>query len=223
MENSHALGPSLRPVASALLFLGLAMGGSQAYAEGRLTDSRGAPVTNPFNECWQAVGGSTATMEACGDVVPRTVVAEPPMPTRPKAQLEVVAAETAASLTGTVDDRIEIAAAMLFAFDSAELTGDAKAVIEERVQALRGKARLTSKMRIEGHTDSVGPAEYNLRLSERRAQAVADYILSQAYRLSAEDIEVVGLGETQPVASNATAEGRAENRRVVLFATGKVE
>jgi OOP family OmpA-OmpF porin len=176
-------------------------------------------VTNPYQDCWQATGGSTATMEACGDVVPQAVVVTP----QPRAQLEVVTAPTAASLTGTVDDRIEIAAAMLFGFDSAELTGDAKAVIDERVQALRGRARLTSTMLIEGHTDSIGPAEYNLRLSERRAQAVADHILSQAYRLSAEDIQVVGLGETQPVASNSTAEGRAENRRVVIFATGKVE
>jgi flagellar motor protein MotB len=46
---------------------------------------------------------------------------------------------------------------------------------------------------------------------------------SQAYGLSAEDIQVIGLYGTQPVASNATAEGRAENRRVVLFATGKFE
>jgi OOP family OmpA-OmpF porin len=219
MKQHHALGAKLRPVSAALLFLGLAAIGTQAGAEGRLTDSRGAPVTNPYQECWQATGGSTATMEACGDVVPKATVVTP----SPRAQLEVVTAPTAASLTGTVDDRIEIAAAMLFGFDSAELTDDARAVIDERVQALRGKARLTSQMRIEGHTDSTGPAEYNLQLSERRAQAVADYILGQAYRLSAADIQVVGLGETQPVASNATREGRAENRRVVLFAIGKVE
>jgi OOP family OmpA-OmpF porin len=219
MEHSFSLGASLRPVSSALLFLGLAVIGAQAYAEGRLTDSSGAPVMNPYDECWQAAGGSTATMEACGDVVPQAAVVTP----MPRAQLEVVTAPTAASLTGTVDDQIEIAAAMLFGFDSAELTDDARAVIDERVQALRGRARLTSTMLIEGHTDSIGPAEYNLRLSERRAQAVADYILSQAYRLSAEDIQVVGLGEDQPVASNATTEGRAENRRVVLFATGKLE
>lgn len=220
MKQLHARGARLHRVSSALLLLGLAALGAQAHAEGRLTDSRGAPVTNPYKDCWQATGGSTAIMEACGDVVPQVTAAETP---RPRAQLEVVTAPTAASLTGTVDDRIEIAAAMLFAFDSAELTDDARAVIDERVQALRGRATLTSKMRIEGHTDSVGPAEYNQGLSERRAQAVADYILSQAYRLSAEDIQVVGLGETQPVASNATAEGRAENRRVVLFAVGNVD
>jgi OOP family OmpA-OmpF porin len=219
MKQGLACGANLRPVSSVLLLLGLAVIGAQAGAEGRLTDSRGAPVTNPYKECWQATGGSTATMEACGDVVPQAAVVTP----KPRAQLEVVTAPTAASLTGTVDNRIEIAAAMLFGFDSAELTDDAKAVIDERVQALRGRARLTSTMLVEGHTDSVGPAEYNLRLSERRAQAVADHILSQAYRLSADDIQVVGLGETQPVASNATAEGRAENRRVVIFATGRVE
>ncbi len=221
MHHVHVCG--MRPyVLSSVRVLGFAPIGAHAHAAGRLTDSRGAPVTNPYQECWQATGGTTTTMEVCGDVVPQAVVAVPPT-SKPRAQLEVVTAPTSASLTGTVDDRIEIAAAMLFGFDSADLTDDARAVIDERVQALRGRSRLTSKMRIESHTDSVGPAEYNLGLSERRAQADADYILSQAYRLSAEDTQVVGLGETQPVASNATVEWRAENRRVVLFAVGKVD
>jgi OOP family OmpA-OmpF porin len=78
-------------------------------------------------------------------------------------------------------------------------------------------------MRIEGHTDSSGPEAYNLQLSQRRAQAVADYILSQSYNVRSADIEVLGKGESDPIASNATAAGRAENRRVLVIAEGVIE
>lgn len=67
---------------------------------------------------------------------------------------------------------------------------------------------------IEGHTDSVGSESYNLRLSEERAASVADYLVSQGverYRIT-----TIGYGESRPVASNATPEGRLQNRRVEL-------
>jgi OOP family OmpA-OmpF porin len=153
-------------------------------------------------------------MEVCGDSMPQ--------PPAPAATLEVVATETAATATATVMEKITIAASMLFGFDSAELSDDAKAVIDERIQTLAGQAQLTSIMRVEGHTDTTGPEEYNLLLSQRRAQAVADYIVSQSYRVTASDIEVVGKGESNPVASNETREGRAQNRRVDIFAQGQL-
>ena len=91
---------------------------------------------------------------------------------------------------------------------------DAKAVINERIQSLKGGAKLTSIMKVEGHTDSTGPEAYNLKLSKRRAQAVADYIVANSYRIKAGDIEVIGLGESDPVTSNDTKDGRARNRRI---------
>ena len=136
--------------------------------------------------------------------------------------VEVVATPTAATITAKVMEEITIAASMLFAFDSAELSNDAKAVIDERIQSLKGGAKLTSVMRVEGHTDSTGPAEYNMGLSQRRAQAVADYIVSNSMKLKATDVEVVGKGESDPVASNDTREGRAQNRRVVVLAEGEM-
>lgn len=66
-----------------------------------------------------------------------------------------------------------------------------------------------------GHTDSIGNPDYNLRLSLRRANAVADYLMDQGvarYRLSTE-----GRGQLEPIASNATAAGRSENRRVEIY------
>lgn len=73
---------------------------------------------------------------------------------------------------------------------------------------------------VEGHTDSVGPESYNEQLSQRRAQAVVDMLVNQ-YGIAAQRLEAKGYGETQPVASNDTEEGRAENRRVM--ATLEVE
>ena len=68
---------------------------------------------------------------------------------------------------------------------------------------------------IVGHTDSQGAAEYNQQLSERRAQAVADYIFGQDPSRES-FMKVEGRGEAEPVASNDTEEGRKRNRRVVM-------
>ena len=65
-----------------------------------------------------------------------------------------------------------------------------------------------------GHTDSVGDYDYNQRLSERRADAVANYLRSR--RVAPQRIAAYGLGESQPIASNDTDYGRAANRRVEL-------
>ena len=74
------------------------------------------------------------------------------------------------------------------------------------------------RLEVEGHTDSVGSDDYNQQLSEKRAGAVRDYLVQQG--ISADGIVSRGLGKTQPVASNDTAEGRQQNRRVELVLSG---
>ncbi len=71
-----------------------------------------------------------------------------------------------------------------------------------------------TKMSIEGHTDSVGPAEYNMRLSERRAESVKDYLVNKG-GVDADRLYTKGYGETRPIADNKTKEGRQKNRRVI--------
>jgi len=71
---------------------------------------------------------------------------------------------------------------------------------------------------IEGHTDSVGTDEYNQTLSERRAQAVRDYFVQQG--IASASVEAHGFGKNEPIASNDTADGRAQNRRVELVLSG---
>ncbi len=70
--------------------------------------------------------------------------------------------------------------------------------------------------RIEGHTDSVGPAAYNMKLSQNRADVVKDELVNQ-YGAASDRVSVVGYGETKPVATNSTAQGRQQNRRVMAI------
>lgn len=69
-------------------------------------------------------------------------------------------------------------------------------------------------MVVEGHTDSRGPRDFNLELSQRRAEAVRDYLVSKG--VPGDLFTVEGLGPDRPVASNATPDGRANNRRVEI-------
>lgn len=70
-------------------------------------------------------------------------------------------------------------------------------------------------VRVEGHTDSVGTATYNQTLSENRAQSVRSYLIQRG--VAPNRVEAVGYGLTRPVADNATADGRARNRRVEVL------
>ncbi len=175
-------------------------------------DSSGALVKDGYGECVRHNDMSAEKPTECGYAAP---VIE-------TVQVEVVETPTAASVSAKVMEEVVIGASMLFGFDSAELSDDAKAVIDERIQRVNGRLNLTSVVKVVGHTDSTGPEAYNQKLSERRAQAVADYIASNAMKVTADEIEVVGMGESEPVASNDTREGRAQNRRVVVHAEGTV-
>jgi OOP family OmpA-OmpF porin len=72
-----------------------------------------------------------------------------------------------------------------------------------------------AKIRLDGYTDSIGTDEYNIKLSERRATAVKNYLIKEA-GVSSSKITAVGHGEADPVADNKTEEGRAKNRRVEI-------
>ena len=76
------------------------------------------------------------------------------------------------------------------------------------------------RLEVDGHTDSVGSDAYNQQLSEKRAAAVRDYLVQQGLPMSS--ATVLGFGKTQPVASNGTAAGRQQNRRVELVVSGEV-
>ena len=83
-------------------------------------------------------------------------------------------------------------------------------ILDEMVIALNKVSG--KKVRIIGHTDSSGDANKNIVLSQQRAEAVKNYLISK--NIAAENLSVDGLGSTQPIANNLTAEGRKKNRRI---------
>ncbi|MGV6817594.1 MAG: OmpA family protein [Thiotrichales bacterium] len=97
-----------------------------------------------------------------------------------------------------------------FEYNSSRLTPQAKAILNEVAEEL--KKYPTVKVQVQAHTDSTGSSGYNLWLSNNRAQSVIDYLSSLG--IAHRRMIPVGYGETKPIASNATEEGRAANRRV---------
>jgi outer membrane protein OmpA-like peptidoglycan-associated protein len=108
-----------------------------------------------------------------------------------------------------LDDRV------LFEVDKSDLSGEAVGILDRLTKILLGVG--IHGAGVEGHTDSTGSDDYNQALSERRAAAVKAQIVGTG--MADPEVRAVGLGETQPVASNDTPEGRAENRRVVIVVT----
>lgn len=98
-----------------------------------------------------------------------------------------------------------------FGFDKADLTKKAKEALDQLAAEVPNTKGYI--MVLEGGTDSVGSAEYNYQLSDRRAQSVIQYLASE-HNIPAHKIYVIGLGKDKPVDKNSTAQGRAENRRV---------
>ena len=108
---------------------------------------------------------------------------------------------------------------ILFDTNEATLKTEAKVVIAKLAGILLIMPDLN--LRIEGHTDSTGSADYNQVLSERRAASVRDFLAGQG--IDARRMVAVGYGMTRPVGDNATSAGRAKNRRVeIVIAEGTV-
>ena len=99
-----------------------------------------------------------------------------------------------------------------FRTDSADINSSFYPVLNSVAKVL--KKYSNSTVMVSGHTDSTGSAEYNLALSKSRAQSVAAYLQGQGVKSSR--FEVLGMGSSNPIASNADAAGRAQNRRVEI-------
>jgi outer membrane protein OmpA-like peptidoglycan-associated protein len=101
-----------------------------------------------------------------------------------------------------------------FDFDSARLTNIAKAILDDVALSLKRDPRL--EVSIEGHTCTIGPSEYNIKLGMRRANAVYKYLVDR-HGISPDRLSVKSFGEDRPIAPNDTLEGRKMNRRVELI------
>lgn len=109
--------------------------------------------------------------------------------------------------------RVSVTSEASFAFDSAELRPEFRPTLNQVAAVVRDDPKFG--ILVIGHTDSVGSESYNQRLSERRAQAVVSYLVSQG--VASHQIGAEGRGMSEPRASNSTEEGRAQNRRVEIY------
>jgi outer membrane protein OmpA-like peptidoglycan-associated protein len=116
---------------------------------------------------------------------------------------EVVVAEPA--------DAVRVELDVKFDFDKAQVKPESYGDIKNLADFMTQYPQTTTV--VEGHTDSVGSDAYNQTLSERRASAVRDVLVNQ-YGVGGDRVNAAGYGETRPVADNASADGRAVNRRV---------
>jgi len=121
-----------------------------------------------------------------------------------------------ATVTGT---NIEVNQKILFATDDDKPAAESRASLDGVAKALNEHPEIIG-LRVEGHTDSTGKPEHNQDLSERRANKVRDHLRAVVKRAELQ-MGATGFGQSQPVASNKTKEGRARNRRVVFSITKK--
>jgi len=112
---------------------------------------------------------------------------------------------------------IQLPGAILFDFDSSAIRPDAEHALNDVAQIINAYAG--RPVRIEGHTDSIAPDDYNNSLSKRRAQSVMDWLA--AHGVERNRLASFGFGETKPVASNDNAAGRQQNRRVEVVIAKK--
>jgi len=145
---------------------------------------------------------------AAAYVAPAPVLAPQPEP--------VAAPVAPAPQPAPVSEKVSFSAEALFDFDKSEVKPAGKAALDELLTNLQSMN--PEVMVAVGHTDSVGSNAYNDKLSMRRANAVKAYLVSKG--LDASRVYTEGKGETQPVADNATREGRAKNRRVTIELVG---
>lgn len=146
-----------------------------------------------------ATAGAAIGALLCADRSPEPMAEPEPMPEpapAPEPQFEPVV----------------LSSDVTFAFDSSELRPGAESVLNNVAATLRQNPNV--RVNIEGHTDAVGSNEYNLGLSQRRADSVRSYLMSRG--ISGDRMRTAGYGEERPVATNETDQGRAMNRRVEI-------
>ena len=188
------------------ILFGLLIASSTALAHDNWISQAGV-VVNSTGLCWRDSAWTPATAAAECDGALKPVA---PARIVPKAEAEKPVAKTAQAL------RVTYLSRTLFDFDRAVLKPEGRKAMDQLI------ARLTS-VNVEvivatGHTDSVGTDRYNLDLGMRRADAVRNYLVAKG--LEPARVYVDSKGERDPVATNKTAQGRGENRRVVVEVYG---
>lgn len=163
------------------------------------------PLTGNFNQALEA--GTYQFKVQAENYLPQTIICEVSADSTSEVNIILEKPEKAT----VVEDKIVLPEAIFFAFDSAEIDPKSFETLDQVAEILKSNTSY-DYISIEGHTDNIGTEAYNLDLSQRRAQSVQQYLIDKG--VDANRLKASGFGESQPVATNVTPEGRAENRRV---------
>jgi Outer membrane protein and related peptidoglycan-associated (lipo)proteins len=188
---------------------------SQTQAKSDYLETQGKIVTKTKQDLSET-RTALAASENSGEMTAKQLSAE--QEARAAADQRAADAQAALAKLAAVKEEprgmvITLSGSVLFASNQATLLPSARSRLEQVADVL-----LTTRERnitIEGHTDSQGSDSYNLDLSQRRADAVRNYFVERGYQ--ADRIKAHGLGKGHPIADNASAEGRANNRRVEII------
>jgi OOP family OmpA-OmpF porin len=191
-------------------------------------DPRGVIVRDPFGLCWRTAGWSVERAAAakiegakfpnwtagceCDRELMKPPVCEPPPPPPPPPPVE--APKPPPAPPAPTSEKVTFAADALFDFDKATLRPDGRAALDDLVSKLAG---VTLEVIIGvGYTDRIGPDAYNLALSQRRAQAVKDYLVSKG--IEPNRIYTEGKGKANPVKQcpDPSAKGEVRNRTQLI-------
>ena len=203
------INTSIKKTIAVALLAGI---GFSAVAQERVyvIDQRDVVAKSGFGLCWRtgywtpaAAAADKAGCECDKDLLPKETC-EPKAAAAPAPKAAAPAAPKPAA------EKITVAADALFDFDKAVLRAEGKAKLDELV-AKAGQIKLEVILAV-GHTDRLGSAGYNQKLSERRANAVKEYLVAKG--IEANRIYTEGKGETQPVTGN-TCKGNAKTKALI--------
>ena len=183
-------------------------------------DSSGYLVRNSSGVCVRTSAWSRElALEECDPaLVPKKAAQPVPVPApAPEPKPAPVAEPT--PKPEAVIEKVTLSAGALFDVDKGDLKPQGKKELDALVDKLISEKVSVGQITVTGHTDSTGAKAYNQTLSERRAEAVKAYLVQKG--LNGERIVSKGMGDSQPVASNKTAAGRAQNRRVDIDIQGE--
>jgi OOP family OmpA-OmpF porin len=189
--------------------IGGVIGALLCQGEAVVSDSDGDGVPDDIDACPNTPKGVAVDKKGCpmdsdGDGVPDYRDQCPETPAGLKVD------ETGCAVVAEVK-KLLVLEGVKFEFGSSKIAEESKKLLDNT--ALRAMNENPSlRVRIEGHTDSMGPEAYNMNLSLQRAEAIMKYLVTRGVESSR--MEVLGKGEGSPVASNDTEEGRARNRRI---------
>lgn len=176
-------------------------------ATGYVDDTAGSVIRTGYGDCLRTQRWS----------VPNAIIECDPEIVAARDGVDAAAVEV---IMVTKQNPVRLEADALFGFDSADLSDDGKALLDDLMGTLTAETLMDQKIIIRGYADRIGPADYNLALSKKRATTVSDYLVSKG--LVPSFIETVGLGSADPVAECAGMRGAplvdclAPNRRTEI-------